>query len=151
MEENINIYLNINKELSHTNVTIETNDKTTGNDIYNHLEQFTIPTKKLNIKTQNGIYMIDKENIIFAEIFDKKITIQTTEETLETRLPLNTLYESLNHQTFIQISKSSIINIDYIKKIDPSFSGNFFATLKNGEKVSISRRYVKNLSKALGL
>ncbi|HIW11625.1 MAG TPA: LytTR family transcriptional regulator DNA-binding domain-containing protein [Candidatus Salinicoccus stercoripullorum] len=38
-----------------------------------------------------------------------------------------------------------------IDRGEPSFSGNLIARMKNGKKVSISRRYVSKLKERLGI
>ncbi|MGI1779715.1 LytTR family transcriptional regulator DNA-binding domain-containing protein [Streptococcus uberis] len=50
-----------------------------------------------------------------------------------------------------QLEWQSIININHLEMMEASFSGNMLAILTNKIKVIISRRYVKNLEKALGL
>uniref|UniRef100_UPI001AEC1671 LytTR family DNA-binding domain-containing protein n=1 Tax=Staphylococcus sp. GDY8P120P TaxID=2804156 RepID=UPI001AEC1671 len=135
-----------------TEVNINTFDRKTGESLLEHINNFTFSNlDKLGIKTSEGIFMISKSDIMFAEIFYKEITITTTEKELTTRMALSTLQHKLAGAFFIKISKSSIINFHFIKKVNPSFSGNLIATLTNGKKVSISRRYVKNLNKALGI
>jgi len=52
----------------------------------------------------------------------------------EIRLPQN---------SFIRIHRSTIINIDYIEKMDKWFNYSYRIYLKNNEKpISISRRYI---------
>lgn len=44
-----------------------------------------------------------------------------------------------------------LLNIESIKAIAPLLSGRFEALLVNGEKVAISRKYVPELKKGLGM
>ena len=152
MESDVRVHLKIDEVRTITEVNINTFDRKTGESLLEHINNFTFSNlDKLGIKTSEGIFMISKSDIMFAEIFDKEITITTTEKEFTTRMALSTLQHKLAGAFFIQISKSSIINVHFIKKVNPSFSGNLIATLTNGKKVSISRRYVKNLNKALGI
>ena len=48
-------------------------------------------------------------------------------------------------------SKSMILNADKIQYVRPSVSGRFEATLANNEKVIISRQYVGELKRLLGV
>lgn len=144
------VHLNIDKEKEETEVNIQTHNEEIGEGLLKHINQYSTPNKsKLGVKTSNGILMIEKSDIMFAEIFGKELSIITTEEEITTRQSLQALQNELSSQNFVQITKSSIINIQYVKKISPSFSGNFTTSLTSGNKVSISRRYVKNLNKAL--
>lgn len=44
-----------------------------------------------------------------------------------------------------------ILNISKIRSVSPSINGRFEAKLTNGETVIISRQYVPNLKKRLGM
>uniref|UniRef100_UPI00359CA208 LytTR family DNA-binding domain-containing protein n=1 Tax=Nosocomiicoccus ampullae TaxID=489910 RepID=UPI00359CA208 len=57
----------------------------------------------------------------------------------------------MNSNTFMQVSKSELLNIQMIKKVEPSFSGNLIAVMSNGQKVNISRRFVSILKERLGI
>lgn len=152
IKENLKIHLNIDKQRKWTEIDINTADEKLGEGLLTHINTYTTPNlHKIGIKNTNGIQMISQAEILFAEIFDKQLSITTTEETITTRLTLSNLQHKLSNQKFIQITKSSIINIEFVKKVSPSFSGNFTATLTTGKKVSISRRYVKNFNKALNI
>lgn len=59
--------------------------------------------------------------------------------------------DELNSNTFMQVSKSELLNIQMIKKVEPSFSGNLIAVMSNGQKVNISRRFVSILKERLGI
>lgn len=63
------------------------------------------------------------------------------------------LYELLNQlgNKFMQISKSTIINLSYMDSIEPGFSGTLLLKLKNGSKDYVSRKYLPKFKKYLGL
>ena len=44
-----------------------------------------------------------------------------------------------------------LLNIEVIQSVSPTFSGRFEATLVNDERVAVSRKYVPELKKALGM
>ena len=58
--------------------------------------------------------------------------------------------ESLD-QSFVRISKTTIINIKKIDRVAPSLKGMMFIMLKNGLKDNISRKYLPEFKEALGL
>lgn len=153
MKAQLNVHLKMDTSATETDVTINTYDQEFGVNLLKYIQQYetTSPSSKIGIKTSQGVYLIAKSDIIFAEIFDKQLTIVTTEAAYTTRMTLHRLQETLPNRQFIQISKSSIVNIEHITKVAPSFSGNLYATLSNQQKVTISRRYVKNLTQILGI
>jgi DNA-binding LytR/AlgR family response regulator len=57
----------------------------------------------------------------------------------------------LPRNDFLRISKSVILNLSKVQKLIPALSGRFEAVLHNGLKVIISRQYVTELKKRLGI
>ena len=52
---------------------------------------------------------------------------------------------------FMKISKSTVINLSYIKCVEPSFKGMMSLVMKNGLKDWISRKYLPDFKKYLGI
>jgi DNA-binding LytR/AlgR family response regulator len=55
--------------------------------------------------------------------------------------------EDFKDRGFIRISKSTIVNVNKIDFIEMEFSGNYIITLKNGKRLVLSRKYVKEFKK----
>ncbi len=53
---------------------------------------------------------------------------------------LNSLEERLDPQTFFRANRKHIINLAWVDKIEPWFSGGLLVTLQGGDKIEISRR-----------
>ena len=107
--------------------------------------------KKL-IGTKDGkITMIDPESVYYFEGVDNKVFLYGKHNVYETKLKLYEIEEEYKNTNYIRASKSIILNISKIKYISPAYSGRFEATLFNDEKVVISRQYVPDLKKKLGL
>lgn len=52
---------------------------------------------------------------------------------------------------FMQISKGTLINLSYMDSIEPGFGGTMLLKLKNGCKDYVSRKYLPQFKKYLGL
>jgi len=52
---------------------------------------------------------------------------------------------------FMQISKSTLINLSYMSNVEAGFSGTLLLKLKNGCKDYVSRKYLSKFKKYLGL
>ncbi|WP_164973585.1 hypothetical protein [Deinococcus metallilatus] len=79
MESDVRVHLKVDEVRTITEVNINTFDRKTGESLLEHINNFTFSNlDKLGIKTSEGIFMISKSDIMFAEIFDKEITITTT-------------------------------------------------------------------------
>ena len=69
----------------------------------------------------------------------------------ESKQKLYELEELLSGTKLFRCSKSMILNIAKIRSVSPSVNGRFEARLTNHENVIISRQYVPNLKKRLGM
>ncbi|MDL2270689.1 LytTR family transcriptional regulator [Methanobrevibacter sp. OttesenSCG-928-I08] len=96
----------------------------------------------MNILNFNEIFMIKTEN--------KQNKVYTYNNSFITDKKLYELEDILD-DSFIRISKSSIINIGKIDHVAPSFKGIMFISLKNGLKDNISRKYLPIFKEKLGL
>ena len=96
------------------------------------------------------IKLQDKE-IFYFEAVDNKVFAYTQNGVYEVRKKLYELEETYVYSDFLRISKSSIVNVAKIAYLKPTFNGRFEATLKNNEKIIISRQYVNDLKTKLGI
>lgn len=107
--------------------------------------------KKLTGIKDGNIAMIDPQSVFYFEGIDNKVFIYCKQNVYETKLKLYEIEEDYKDTDYFRASKSIILNVSKIKSISPAFSGRFEALLFNGEKVVISRQYVPELKKKLGL
>lgn len=114
------------------------------------LNKSKIPSHILG-KIEETFYKVNLEDIFYVESVDRKVYLYTKNKNYEMNEKLYVLEEMLTEVGFVRISKSMLLNMDKIYSFSPTFSGNLEALLLNKEKVVISRRYVANLKKQLGM
>ena len=51
----------------------------------------------------------------------------------------------------MRISKATLVNLSYMDSIEPGFGGTLLLKMKNGCKDYVSRTYLKEFKKYLGL
>lgn len=115
------------------------------------ISELRMGQRKLTGMKDGNIAMIDPANVYYFEGVDNKVFLYCKQNVYETKLKLYEIEEEYKNTSYIRASKSVILNISKIKSISPAYSGRFEATLFNGEKVVISRQYVPELKKKLGL
>ena len=98
----------------------------------------------------NEIHRVSPADILYIETVDNKTFFYCKSNVYESKQKLYEL-EGLNLPDFLRISKSAIINLRKIKSLIPVLSGRLQVVLTNGEKVIISRHYVNELKKNLGI
>ena len=94
-------------------------------------------------------YEIAVADICYIESVDGKTFLYTNEGVYETAYRLYELEEMLKPKHFLRVSKPMLVNLMKIRSIQPAFNGRFTAVLRSGEKIIISRSYVKALKAAL--
>ena len=82
---------------------------------------------------------------------DSKAFLYCEDKVYESKLKLYEFEDLTRASKFFRASKSTIINTTKISHVKPSMSGRFEVYLKNGECVLVSRQYVPELKKQIGL
>ena len=95
------------------------------------------------------MYEIAITDILYIEAVDNRVFIYTKDEVYETKHRLYKLEEMLSEKNFLRISKSTLLNLMKVSSIKPAMNSRFIAVLFSGEQISISRKYVPALKKAL--
>ena len=103
------------------------------------------------VYADESIRMIPTKDILYFDATDNHVFAYTKGDCFETRKKLFEIEELLSDSSFLRISKNAIVNIKSIDHLSPEFNGRFIASLKNGEDIIISRGYVPELKKKLGI
>ena len=89
--------------------------------------------------------------IFYFEVVDDRSFVYTQAEVFEAKEKLYEFERLCAGSALFRCSKSMILNADQIDYVRPSLSGRFEAVLSNGEKVVVSRKYVADLKRKLGV
>ena len=101
--------------------------------------------------TENGrIVVLKPKEIFMVRVENEKTIIYCCKKTYLSSKRLYEL-EVLLGKEFMRISKSTLINLNEISSIEPSFNGMMLLELKNGIKDYISRKYLPDFKNYLGL
>lgn len=141
----------IDNQLNEDEVKVHTKTAVAGARVLSYIDHFTTDRENLIIRADDELRMVQKSDVVCAEVQDKTLTIYTKSEEIAASKSLSALMKELNSETFLKVSKAEMLNIQMIDRVEPSFSGNLIARMKNGKKVSISRRYVSKLKERLGI
>ncbi|MBQ9901619.1 MAG: LytTR family transcriptional regulator DNA-binding domain-containing protein [Clostridia bacterium] len=86
---------------------------------------------------------------VYAE--NQKVLAVTDKGTYRLRMRLYQAEERLAGRKFARISNSEIINLSKTANFDLSFAGTIQVRMKNGDTTFVSRRYVSEIKKILGI
>ena len=108
-------------------------------------------TGKIITGEDNGrIAVLQPSEIYMVRVENERTVIYGENKKFFSPKRLYQLEEQLGNG-FMKISKSSVINLSHIKCVEPSFKGMMSLVMKNGLKDWISRKYLPDFKKYLGV
>ena len=102
------------------------------------------------LQNEEDIVVLQPKDIFMVRVEDGDTIIYGARSQYRSRKRLYELAEQLGKQ-FMQISKTTLVNLSYMDSIEPGFSGTLLLKLKNGSKDYVSRKYLPEFKKYLGL
>ncbi len=140
----------INKADSYENESAVINAFAVTEDIRNAVDILRNNGSSIPVISEGETLMVQTSSIYYVESVDKRTYVYTKDECHETRYRLYELEEILGIN-FLRCSKAMIINIKKIRSVRAEVNARLSAEMLNGERLIISRGYVKDLKKKLGV
>ena len=144
------VNIDISPDYDEPYVVIYTNQVT--DEIQRIADIFSGSSITMITATQNeeDLIVLRPDEIYMVRIENGETVIYGKEQKYYSRKRLYELQQQLGRQ-FMQISKSTLVNLSYMESIEPGFSGTLLLKLKNGCKDYVSRKYLSMFKKNLGL
>ncbi|MCR4849851.1 MAG: LytTR family transcriptional regulator DNA-binding domain-containing protein [Lachnospiraceae bacterium] len=140
----------INKADSYENESAVINAFEVTENIRNAVDILRNNGSSIPVISEGETLMVQTSSIYYVESVDKRTYVYTKDECHETRYRLYELEEILGIN-FLRCSKAMIINIKKIRSVRAEVNARLSAEMLNGERLIISRGYVKDLKKKLGV
>lgn len=102
------------------------------------------------LQNEEEIVVLKPDEIFMVRIEGGDTVIYGEKQKYRSRKRLYELAEILGKK-FMQISKTTLVNLSGIDSIEPGFSGTMLLKLKNGNKDYVSRKYLPDFKRYLGL
>jgi two-component system LytT family response regulator len=96
---------------------------------------------RLALKLEGRTLFISPATIDWVEALDNHVRLHTGRETLVVRDTLTHLAERLPPGLFLRVHRSTLVNTDRIREIQPWFGGEYAIVLIDGTKLTTGRRY----------
>ncbi len=101
----------------------------------------TITRDRILLKTGGEIYFLKSEEIDWIEAEGDYMKFHAAGRVHQLRETMGRLEERLDPRRFLRIHRSTIVNIDRVKKLSPDFAGEYAVVLQDGTKLRLSRGY----------
>lgn len=104
---------------------------------------------EIKCSANNTEIWINASEIYYVESVDKRSFVYTDKSVYRTNLRLYQLIDELTAAGFAQVSKSCILNLNYLQSVRALSNSRMEGLLANGERVSITRRYISEIKTRL--
>jgi len=113
--------------------------------ISNISEENSLPISRVLIKEGTEINIINVDSIMYIKAEDDYIRIFTKKRAYLKNGSLSEIEKKLNKQMFLRVHRSYIINISFLRKIEPYLKESKIAVLEDRIKIPISKSGYLNL------
>jgi two-component system, LytTR family, response regulator len=106
--------------------------------------------ERLVIKSGGRVFFLKVEEIDWIDAADNYVHLHIGNESHLLRETMSGLETKLDPTKFLRIHRSTIVNIERIKELRPSFHGEYTVILRNGTQLTLSRSYRDKMHELLG-
>lgn len=96
--------------------------------------------QRLAIRTGKRVFFLKAEEIDWIEAEGNSVRLHSGKESHILRTSISTLESELDPDKFVRIHRSTIVNVDRIRWLEPSMHGNYRVILMDGTQLVLSRR-----------
>ena len=115
------------------------------------IEALRLSDKKLSVRVNGEIRLIDLKSILYAETVERNSFIYTEDGVFESPLRLYELEAMLAEHNFFRVNKSTLLNLNKIESLKSDIDRRIRVKLKNGYQLIISRAYAEEFKAKLGV
>jgi len=103
------------------------------------------------VKSRERVYFVPTVEIDWIEAAGKYVRFHVGSVEHLHRLPIGQVETELDPARFVRIHRSTIVNVDRIKELQPLFHGEYVVILRDGTELTLSRGYRCKLRALLDL
>jgi len=105
--------------------------------------------KRLVFKTGGRVVFLESDEIDWLSAAANYVTLNVGTYSYLLREGIGHISERLDPDKFVRIHRSTIVNVDKIKELQPVNSGEYIVVLKDGKELSCSRGYRAGLQRLI--
>lgn len=104
---------------------------------------------RLAVRNGGRVLFVKTNEIDWIEAADNYVCLHAGTEKHLLRETMSAIEGKLDPARFLRIHRSTIVNVDRIKELQPWFRGDYVVILQSGEKLTLSRSYRDRLKHLL--
>jgi two-component system LytT family response regulator len=91
------------------------------------------------------VYFVRADEVDWVEADGNHVRLHVGAATHSIREPIGALEQALRPDRFARIHRSTIVNVDRIRELQPWFAGDYLVILRDGTQLKLSRTYREQL------
>ena len=107
-------------------------------------------TDRLVVKSGGRLFFLRMDEIDWIEAAGNYVNLHVGKEAFMLRGRMSELEKRFDPEQFFRIHRSTMVNLDRVKELQPLFKGEGIVVLKDGQKLSASRSCIQRLQAFLG-
>ena len=96
---------------------------------------------RLIVKTEGRIFFIKTDEITWISAAGNYVSLHVSKDEHLVRDTMHGMESKLDPNKFIRIHRSTIVNLERIKEIQPWFNGEYLVILNDDTRLTMSRKY----------
>lgn len=124
-----------------------------GEQILSLLSETKSPEKYIErfiIKASGRIFFLKAEEVVWISSEGNYVLLHTPPKNHIFRETISSLEQKLNPHKFRRINRSAIVNLDFVRELQPWFRGDHKVILQDGTELKLSHRFRQNLNQNFG-
>src|SRR5690606_9498448 len=110
-----------------------------------HLGRGDVPLEgyldRIMVRERDRIRFVPTADVDWLESEGNYVRLHTAAGTHLIRASLSGMLDRLDPRTFVRIHRSTIVNVDRVREMQPWVGGDYIVILKDGRKLRVSRSY----------
>jgi two-component system LytT family response regulator len=108
------------------------------------------PLDRIVIKSSGKVFFLRVEEIDWIEAAGNYLRLHVGREAHLLRETLSKLEAQLDPSKFLRIHRSTMVNVESIRELQPAFHGDYVVILRDGTELPLSRTYRQKLQELFG-
>ena len=101
---------------------------------------------RITVKSDGRVMFVKAADVDFIESAANYVKVHVGAQSYAVREKISALADRLDRRQFARIHRTTIVNVDRIREVQPWFSGDAIVILRDGQKLRLSRMYRHTLS-----
>jgi len=109
-----------------------------------------LQSDRLVVKSGGRVYFLKTDEIDWVEAAGNYVRLHVSKDSHLMRETMNGIEARLDTRSFMRIHRSTLVNLERIKELQPLFHGDYVVLLRDGTRLTLSRGYRDKLQQVLG-